>query len=241
MTVHAGGDHDPVKPSRGLQRWLPRISVIDRSFDSRELAVHQIVEVGKLHIENPNSKPKKGNPRKQKQAQKGNTRSNFSGITRLLKWWQLLKSRTKKKVKRTKIDIFARAFYRMQLLTNSQMEMLLETCGLVKEGDDNKEMEIMVERVMAWRDMRGDFENVDGYEEEDAELQQDPIILPFDMEDISEKFLHFCGLLETDLQLECLLRNIQYSRDDTKLDLVSKLMQFKHKLFSESRELGIGK
>lgn len=126
--------------------------------------------------------------------------------------------------------VLPRALLRMQLLSPSQIATICENLKLEGTCADGQSA---VETIVAWRDHRGDFEVSDEMEDEDHQnLLLDPNILPLYMEDVHESSLQF-GLMKTDLQLECLLRNISYEASDTKSQLTSKLMDFKANVFKE--------
>lgn len=137
----------------------------------------------------------------------------------------------------------ARATNRMQCLTMSQMEVLMENCGLVKQRGAN--IAFMVDEVSTWREKRGDFnkeedsdDDLGSLEEEDSDDDDEGSLfpheftdLPFDMQGVTVVTMEL-GLLKSDLQLECLLRNIPYQSSDTKPKLISKLMHYKDTLFN---------
>lgn len=141
-------------------------------------------------------------------------------------------------------DPFARAMYRMQFLTSSQLQEVLENCGLPMEEPDGVKDNgcTMIEKLMAWRDQRGDFNRHDDDDDDDGHTHDDDddgfmqgvefAAIPLYMESVSEAFLQL-GLLKSDLQLECLLRNIHYQGSDNKAELICKLMHFKDTLFSK--------
>ncbi|MCO5606266.1 hypothetical protein L7F22_060453 [Adiantum nelumboides] len=134
----------------------------------------------------------------------------------------------------------ARAVYRLQFLTGSQWAIVMENCGVaMNESKSDSEASIadMVKMVMEWRRKRGDFLKQFEDEEEQQEHELEGKVgvprLSDDMQEANMAILKL-GFLKTDLQVECLLRGILYEGGDTKVQLISKLMDHKQALFLHS-------
>ncbi|KAI5070775.1 hypothetical protein GOP47_0015118, partial [Adiantum capillus-veneris] len=130
----------------------------------------------------------------------------------------------------------ARAKFRLELLTPSQWDIVMESCKIEVQRDASLADKVV--KVMGWRSERGDFDMHDAGEEDGDEeglagtdVDDDDQVpkLCDDMEGVSEACLEL-GFLKSDLQVECLLRGISYDGRDTKVQLISKLMEHKQSL-----------
>ncbi|KAH6556963.1 hypothetical protein KP509_1Z145800 [Ceratopteris richardii] len=121
----------------------------------------------------------------------------------------------------------SRAWNRMIILTDSQLEVLMSYIN-ISVGDNRKDNKVAkVKELLEWRRRRGDFGNLATPDDEvERVLLQAPDMqpLPWDAQTWTKEML--LGYPRPDLQLECLLRALDYDGHHTKSQLVEKLMVF---------------
>ncbi|KAH7426311.1 hypothetical protein KP509_11G094700 [Ceratopteris richardii] len=116
-----------------------------------------------------------------------------------------------------------RAWNRMIMMTDSQVDVLMSHLIISVEGDNTKVAKL--ERLLEWRRLHGDFGALASPDEEVEEVLlriPDMPELPYDAQTWTMEML--LGYPRPDLQLECLLRGIDYDGADTKSQLVDMLM-----------------
>ncbi|KAH7426313.1 hypothetical protein KP509_11G094900 [Ceratopteris richardii] len=125
-----------------------------------------------------------------------------------------------------------RALHGMLLLNESELDLIMFNCGIPVMNEDRS---AKLKRLLEWRRERGDFRISPTFRDEieevlidAAELQR----LPDDVRQWTTEIL--LGLAITDLQLECLLRRVNYDGDNTKYQLVATLMDLKQSSMVDS-------
>ncbi|KAH7426317.1 hypothetical protein KP509_11G095300 [Ceratopteris richardii] len=119
----------------------------------------------------------------------------------------------------------SRAWERMIILTDSELETLINNLNifLAENMKDNKAAK--VKALLEWRRWRGDFGTVVSCDDEVEQVLlniSDVQALPWDPQTWTKEML--LSFPRPDLQLECLLRVIRYDGEQTKMELVEKLL-----------------
>ncbi|KAH7426312.1 hypothetical protein KP509_11G094800 [Ceratopteris richardii] len=119
----------------------------------------------------------------------------------------------------------SRAWNRMLMMTESQLKVLLSNLIICVEEEDTKVAKL--EQLLEWRRLHGDFGALASWDDEvEQVLLQIPDMpeLPYDAQTWTMEML--LGYPRPDLQLECLLRGIDYDGADRKSELVEMMMVY---------------